>query len=181
MFYVCNSSSSQTHILKGIDVRIEGATPYSGQLNVWNLCDGGAYDASTKQIAEGCGGVCAFNETLKATFDTAAVGANATVTQVGWRSGDCIGPVDGPLPVSLKPHSSISLNMGIALPSSQATYTFAFGVAQDSAATVFLPSARPILLAPVAHKWTGEACLQPTMQSQIPAASSPTYYICPES
>jgi hypothetical protein len=183
-FSVCNSSSSQAHMLNGVGVRIEGAARYSGQLNAWNPCDG-PYDASTKQVGGGCGGgVCGYNETLKATFNMMAAGATATVAQVGSDrdldpGAGCLRDSYGPLPVSLKPHKAISIDVGIALPSSDGTYTFAFGVAQDSSATVFLPAARPILLAPIAHQWTGEACQQPAMQSQIPPASSPTYYICP--
>lgn len=178
---LCNSSPSQTRVIKSVSVRMDSVAPYSGKLNAWNICNGGTYDASTKQVAEGCGGGFCANETLKATFDSATAGANAIVTQVEWNSGDCAGPVGGPLPVSLKPHSRVTINVGIALPSSQATYTLAFGVAQDSPAAVFLPATQPILLAPVAQKWTGEACLQPAMQSQIPSASSPTFYICPAS
>jgi hypothetical protein len=182
---VCNASPTIVHVVRGASVRIETVTPYSGELNAWDSCDG-FYHASTKQAGEaGCGGggFCA-NEYLKATFDTTTAGATATVTAVGSDrdvSGGCGPVVFGPLPVSLKPHQAIFMNIGAALPSAPATYTFAFGVALDSTAPSYPPASRPILLAPIKHKWTGAACASPAMQAQIPPASSPTYYICPMS
>lgn len=181
---VCNSSPTTTHVVQGVSVQIESATPYSGELDAWNFCDG-SYNAATKQAGQaGCGGGFCANETLKATFDTTTAGANASVTSAGSDkdfAGGCGPVVFGPLPVSLKPHQSIFINIGVALPSTPATYTFAFGVAQDSAAPSYLFASRPTLLAPITHKWTGTACASPAMQSQIPPASSPTYYICPVS
>lgn len=181
---VCNASPATAHVIQGVSVRIESATPYSGELDAWNFCDG-SYDVATKQAgAAGCGGGFCANETLKATFATTTAGANASVTAVASDkdvAGGC-GPVAfGPLPVSLKPHQALFMNIGVALPSTPATYTFAFGVAQDSAAPSYLPASRPTLLAPITHKWTGTACTSSAMQSQIPPASSPTYYICPAS
>jgi hypothetical protein len=183
--FVCNSSSSKTHAVNSVSARIESAIAYAGALSQWNLCDG-RYDASTRQPSEsGCGGGFCANETMNALFaPNAAVGATVTTTQQSSDrdiAGGCSGPIVGPLPVSLKPLHSFSINIGIVAPTRAATYTWAFGLSQDSAAPIYLPATRLTLLAPVAHKWTGAACLQPTMQSQIPAASSPTYYICPES
>jgi hypothetical protein len=181
---VCNSSPATTHVIGGVSVGIESATPYSGELNAWNPCDG-FYDAVTKQAGEaGCGGGFCANETLKATFDTTTAGANATVTSVESDrdvAGGCGPVVFGPLPVTLKPRQAIFINIGVALPSASETYTFVFGVAQDSAAPSYLPASRPTLLAPITHRWTGTACTSSAMQSQIPPASSPTRYICPAS
>ncbi|HEX9037427.1 MAG TPA: hypothetical protein VF808_10600 [Ktedonobacterales bacterium] len=181
---VCNSSPVTSHVVQGVSVRIEAVTPYSGELSAWNICDG-SYDAATKQAgAGGCGGGFCANETLKATFATATAGASASVTAEGSDkdiSGGCGPVVFGPLPVSLKPHQTIFVNIGVALTGAPATYTFAFGVAQDGAATSYLPDARPALLAPITHKWTGAACASSAMQSQIPPASSTTLYICPVS
>jgi len=182
---VCNSSSNSTHVVKSVSVRIDSVIPYSGQLNTFNLCDG-IYNVATKTAEAGCGGGFCANETMKATF-AAGVGAGAVVqtAQVGSDKdipGGCDnGAIVGPFPVSLKPHGVFSINIGVATPSTPATFTFAFGLTQDAADAVFLPAARPVLLAPVAHKWTGNACLTPAMQAQIPAAGSPTYYICPAS
>lgn len=179
---VCNSSPTTAHVIRGVSVRIESATLYSGELDAWNVCDG-SYNAATKQAGEaGCGGGFCANETLKATFDSTTAGANAAVTAGESDrdvAGGCGPVVFGPLPVSLKPHQAIFMNIGVVLPSAPATYTFAFGVAQDSAAPSYLPASRPTLLAPITHKWTGTACTSSAMQSQIPPASSPTYYICP--
>lgn len=181
---VCNSSPTTSHVVQGVSVRIESATPYSGELDAWNVCDG-SYDAATKQAGQaGCGGGFCANETLKATFDATTAGADASIKSVGSDkdfAGGCGPVVFGPLPVSLTPHQAIFINIGVVMPSTPVTYTFAFGVAQDSAAPSYLPASRPALLAPITHKWTGTACASSAMQAQIPPASSPTYYICPAS
>ena len=40
----------------------------------------------------------------------------------------------------------------------------------------------PMLLAPVAHVWNGQACTAASMLAQIPPATNPpTPYICPVS
>ena len=182
---VCNSSSNTTHVVKSVSVRIDSVTPYAGQLNTFNLCDG-IYYVATKTAEAGCGGGFCANETMKATF-AAGAGAGAVVqtTQVGSDKdipGGCEnGAVVGPFPVSLKPHGAFSINVGIAPPSSPGSYAFAFGLAQGAEATAFLPGTEPVLLAPVAQKWAGTACTKPSMQSQIPATPANAHYICPES
>jgi len=175
---VCNSSSSQTHVLKGISVRIESAAPYSGQLSAWEPCDGYYYDASTKQLGGGCAFSGCDDEFIEATFPSAPVGATVATVQAAGKN--CSEVPAGPLPLSLRSHQSIYINVGVVAPSAPTTYTFALGLVQDGADAVFLPATKPVLLAAVAHKWTGAACLAPAMKAQIPAASSSTYYICPE-
>jgi hypothetical protein len=62
------------------------------------------------------------------------------------------------------------------------TLQFAFGIGLDGAAPHYVPTNSPaILVAPKATTWTGQACLTPTMQAQIPAATQPTYWVCPPS
>ena len=70
--------------------------------------------------------------------------------------------------------------MGIVPPTAAGYYTFAFGLAIDGATPAFAVVAPATLLAPVAHEWTGDACLAPEMQTQIPPATNPpTFYLCP--
>jgi hypothetical protein len=51
----------------------------------------------------------------------------------------------------------------------------------DHAQLTFLPAGSTFLIAPVAHKFTGAACLTPPMQQQIPLQVTPAlFFICPE-
>jgi hypothetical protein len=178
---VCNASTSHVHVIQSVAVRIVSVVPYTGPVNQWLFCDA-PYDASSKHTGiGGCGGAYWAGEYLHATF-AANAGVGATVTAAQASSGHDDG-LDGsysqfgPLPVSLGPGQAIPINVGMTVPTVAGTYTFALGLTVDGAAPVFV-SAPPTLFAP-ARNWTGEACKAPAMQSQIPAASSPTYYICP--
>ncbi len=64
-------------------------------------------------------------------------------------------------------------------PTALGTYRFSFSVTADGARLPFASLTDDMLLGP-ARKWTGAACAQPAMQSQIPSGS-PDDYICPES
>jgi hypothetical protein len=181
---ICNTSAAQAHTIQGVSARIDSFTPYSGALNEWGAC-AGAYDASTKQnLGGGCGGAfytaC---EYLHATFpSTAGAGASVTAAQVGVGrnvSGDgssC--PQFGALPVLLPPGGELTIILGLNLPAASGTYAIAFGVTADAAAPAFVPAPQ-VLFAPATHEWTGNACTASAMQAQIPAATSPTWYICP--
>jgi hypothetical protein len=180
---VCNASTSQTHMIRSVTVRIETVAAYPGAVNQWYFCDA-PYDASSKRTGVGgCGGAYWAGEYLHATF-AANAGAGAVVTAAQVSSGrddglDGTYSQFGPLPVSLPPGQAIPINVGLTVPTAAGTYTFGFGLTIDGAAPVFV-SAPPTLFAP-ARDWTGDACKAPAMQSQIPSASSPTYYICPAS
>jgi hypothetical protein len=181
---VCNASATQAHTIQSVTARIDSFAAYSGALNEWGAC-AGAYDASTKHSSGGgCGGgfytAC---EYLHATFPAAAgSGTSVSAAQVGVGrnvAGDGAScPQFGALPVSLPPGGDLSILIGMSAPTASGTYAVAFGVTADAAAPAFVSAPR-MLFAPAAHEWTGSACATPTMQSQIPAASSPTYYICP--
>ncbi len=182
---VCNASATRAHTIQGVTARIDGVAPYSGSLQEWKgSCDGVPYDASHTNLMAGCGGgpysAC---EYLHTTFPTTAgVGASVIATQTrSGRDDDGDGrcPQFGPLPISLAAGAAMSINIGLTVPIAPGTYTVAFGVTADAAAPAFV-SATPALFATAAHEWTGVACAAPAMQSQIPAASSPTYYICPQ-
>jgi hypothetical protein len=182
--FVCNSSSSKTHIVNSVSARIERVIPYTGALSAWNLCDG-LYNAEAKQNeAAGCGGGFCANEAMNAVFaPNAEAGATVTTTQLSSDkdiAGGCGGAIVGPLPVSLKPLHGVSINVGIVAPTRPASYAWAFGLAQDSSAPTFVPASRPALVASVSHKWSGAGCLRPEMQAQIPASST-DMYVCPES
>jgi hypothetical protein len=156
-------------------------TPYIGALSQWDFCES-AFDASSHHVTGGgCGGGYWAGEYLHASFAAnATTGATVATTQVSSGRDDGLdGYPFGPLPVALKPGDTLPINVGMTVPTTPDTYAFSFQIVADGA--TIIASAPPTLLAPVAHEWTGQACTSPSMQSQIPAASTPTYYICPAS
>jgi hypothetical protein len=183
---VCNASTTQTHTIQYVTARIDSFAAYSGALSEWGFCAGGPFDAATKQSkGAGCGGAfytaC---EYLHATFaPSASAGAIVMASQVGdgrdvtGDAADC--PQFGALPVALPAGAELTVLIGMTAPAASGVYAVAFGVAADSAAPVFI-SAPPMLFAPAAHEWSGGACATPTMQAQIPSASVPTFYLCPQ-
>lgn len=181
-FSVCNTSASATHTLNAVTVGIATFTPLSGPLAAWNLCQDGSYDAQAQAARTyGCGGGASVNETLQATFPASAgVGATTTAKQVGT---DVTGPGQPnpfpPLPLVMKPGQNILVAVGVTQPTAPGQYVFALGLRVDGRpATVFANSAS-LLFAPVTQEWNGQNCEAAAMKSQIPAASQPTYYICP--
>lgn len=181
LFTVCNGSFTQSHVLTNVSVQIASVTSYTGQLNAWNFCDGYFVRPSGAQYG-GCGGGLAADEYLHATFAAdAGFGASVVAAQTGTGTPPG-GGTTPPLPITLKPGMLISVNVGITAPTSPGQYAFAFAVSVDGADPVYFSTTTPTLLAPIAHKWTGQACLTAAMQQQIPPATNPpAYYICPQS
>ncbi len=184
---VCNASATRAHIIQGVAVRIDDFTSHSGALNQWETsCAGGPYDSSTMGLGEGddCssspGLACAY---VNADFPAAAgAGTQVAATQVdfgGEYEYSCSLSQVGPLPISLPPGADMSIHLGMTIPTSPGTYAFAVGIVADNAAPTFI-SLPTMLFTPIAHEWNGRACQTPAMQSQIPAASVPTWYICPK-
>jgi hypothetical protein len=172
---VCNGST-QPHQVKGVDVRIDRITPYTGQLNEWSFC-AAPYTRSGPSNGAGCGGGPAEDEYVHAAFaSTAPAGAVVATTQTPGIPSNRYGQ----LPWTLAPGETLLIDVGIVPPTAPGSYTFAFALAIDGAEPVFASVAPATLLAPVTHEWTGEACATPAMQSQIPPATQPpTYYLCP--
>lgn len=183
-FLVCNNAPTQAHVIQSVSVRIASFTPYGGQLNAWQFCDG-TFVRPHGANAGGCGGYAYFDEYLHATFPA---DARASVAVAAAQTSTGTAPVPGatpaaPLPVTLAPGQSLSFDIGLTPPTTPGLYAFAFGLSVDDQSPAFFSTAQPVLLAPVAHKWTGPACEAPAMQAQIPqtVTNPPTQYICPES
>jgi hypothetical protein len=169
---LCNGSA-QPHTIHAVVVRLESVTPYAGQLNEWVFC-AGPYTRSFP-TGGGCGGGSA-QRFMQGAFAPNAPAGTVIVTTQYPRSESRYGK----LPWTLPPGQTILIDVGIVPPTAAGYYTFAFGLAIDGAAPAFAAVAPATLLAPVAHEWTGDACLAPAMQSQIPPATNPpTYYLCP--
>ena len=172
---LCNGSA-QPHTIHAVAVQLESVTPYTGQLNEWVFC-AAPYTRSFRTGGGGCGGGPGQDEYVHGAFaPTALPGTVIETTQTPGIPSDRYGT----LPWTLPPGATILIDVGIVPPTAAGYYTFAFGLAIDGAMPVFAAVAPATLLAPVAHEWTGEACLAPEMQSQIPPATNPpTFYLCP--
>lgn len=175
---VCNTSTTKAHTIESVSVKLSAFTPYGGSLNTWNPCDG-AYTRPAGFIALDCGeGAAIYDEYVRATFDSSAqVGA---VVPAPLADPTAFGNF-GPLPAALAPGQSMLIAVFVKAPATAGIYTFAAGILADNAPMPFT-AGQSVLLAPIAHRWTGKACLSPIMQTGIPANSpAGTYYICPES
>jgi hypothetical protein len=172
---VCNASASATHTLTGLSLRIASFTPYSGQVNQWQVCSG-SYGRPNGVQGGGCGGgVAAFNCT-QASFPAGA-GAGATTPLAPLAATGCnqVG-----LSHALQPGMDYGFNLGIVAPTAPGTYTFSLGISLDGATPVYVPVPHQLLLDSSARTWDGQSCTTPAMQSQIPANDT-SAYICPAS
>ncbi len=177
---VCNASASKTHTVQAVTAKIASFASYNGQLNEWNGCDG-ATNSHHQLTGGGCGGAMALCMCFHATFpNNAVVGTEVTMTQTD-DSLNNPGDHAGKLPLALAPHKAVYLFASLDKPIPNGRYTFTFGVHIDGQNTSLSSGPSPIvLLAPVAHKWTGQACQQPAMLNQIAATNPESYYICPQ-
>ncbi len=184
-FTICNASTTQTHEIESVTVRIQQFTPYAGRVQMWTECDG-YYTRSDPHgvVGGGCGYGVHADETVKVTFPAnAATGAELAAT---WVSASDV-PTDssrtapfGPLPATLPPGQIMGLLVAGA-PTTTGTYALGVAPTVDHTRLPFTPVGVPALFAAAPQKWTGEACLAPAMQRLIPAATTPpTYYICPQ-
>lgn len=180
-FNVCNALATGSHTLQSVSVTIASFTPYTGQLNAWQPCDG-AFTKHYGYSPAGCPGDNYFDELLHATFGPSdGVGASVIAAQTGVGLDQNTGRNASPLPLALATGASVSVDVGITVPTAPGTYTFAFSLVVDGAAPVTFATTDPLLFAPVARWWSGKGCGQPAMLSQIPAsAGQDDEFICPE-
>ncbi len=175
MLLVCNSSQ-QPVAIQGVRMSIMSFTPYSGQLNSWKPCDG-SYRGQN-QVTSGCGGGEVTREVVHAAF-AANAGAGTVVNAVQTQVDNTVQGY-GPMPFTLPVGRIEAIAVTATPPTEPGTYSFGLGLTVQNNKTAFAPMP-PVLLAPVTHKWDGQACLAPNMISQIPPETTPpTYYICPE-
>jgi hypothetical protein len=178
-FGICNTSATKSHTLQAITAKIVAFVAYGGQLNQWNGCDG-ATDSHHQLAGGGCGGAMAGCVCFHAPFATSAgAGAEVTTTQTN-DSLNAPGDHAGKLPLALGPGHVVFVFVGMSKPSAAGQYTLTMGLQVDGK-TSYSPASPSLLLAPVAHKWTGQACQSPAMLAQITATTPETYYLCPQS
>jgi len=175
---ICNTSTTKSHVIESVSVKLSVFTPHSGSLNVWNPCEG-TYTRPAGLVPLECGERAAiWDETVRATF---AVNAQAgSIVPASLDNSAFVGDLGLP-PVTLPPGRDMQIGIIVKAPTAAGVYTFAARGTVDSAALPFT-AGQNMLLAPIGHRWTGKACLSPAMQAEIPAnPPAETYYICPES
>jgi len=174
---VCNSSPTTPHSIESIDVRTTQATPFTGNLNAWRLCDK-PYSSTGVLVAKGCGsGRPKTDAELAASFaPNATVGA--TVTAAITSVGPSHRSTTSQLALNIPPLRYGSMLVHLDAPTAEGSYAFSFRLHTDDGATPFLANGEVFLLAP-AHNWGGTACHTPPLQAQIPSGSD-GYFICPQ-
>ncbi len=176
---VCNVSSSKSHILQAVSAKLVAFTAYTNPLNEWQACNS-PIDSHHNPQPGGCGGAVASCDCFHASFpDNSPVNTEVVMTQT---DASLTNPGDNlaKLPFTLAPGKSLQMAVGMTTPKPAGQYGFAFDLQFDGA-NVTSPTSPTVLLAPVAHNWTGQACLNSSFLSQIAATNPETYYICPQS
>jgi len=174
MVEYCNGAKSASHRVEGVGVRIDRFTPYTGQLDSWQFCDG--FYTNGQVNGGGCGGHFFADEYLRATFAaTAGAGVTRDADFIKVVSDDSTLP---PLPVDLTPGQSVLLEVALTAPTAPGTYNVSFSLTVDGAKAPFAPLADDLLLDSAARKWSGDACKVAAMQDELPVGS-PDSYICP--
>ncbi|MBF6590999.1 MAG: hypothetical protein IVW57_10795 [Ktedonobacterales bacterium] len=174
---ICDAAA-RTHIVTGLSLRITDFIAATGPLNEWAICDGW-YARPRGAQGGGCGGGVGPTQNCQHASFLADAGVGAAVATAASHADGCQG--DLPLPVTLLPGQALPVRLGITPPTTPGTYHFALGIALDGGPAAFAPIEPMVLLAPVAHRWTGAACQTSAMQAQIPPATDPpTAYLCPE-
>ena len=184
---ICNSSN-KAHTLSAVQVSIAAIKPFTDQLGAWAPCQG-AYFPTGGYVSGGCGGADFQTEYMHATFAAdAQTGAAVTAAQTGTNVGMSGAAGDlqpGPLPVTLQPGQTMTIEVGMTPPTSPGYYTFAFALSVDGASTGVVTYSPTTLIAPVARVWSGDACKTSAMQALIAQMPTPTAandgYICPAS
>lgn len=177
-FGVCNASATKTHTLQALTVKITTFNGYSAQLNQWNGCDG-TTDSHHQQTASGCGGAIAGCMCFHAPFAASATAGTEVTTSQADDSLNNPGDNAGKLPFAMGPGQEFLAYISMEKPAAAGQYTFIMGMQVDGQTSYTLGSPN-VLLAPIAHKWTGLACQNNSaMLAQITPTNPETYYICP--
>jgi hypothetical protein len=174
MVEYCNGAKSASHRVEGVSVRIDRFTPYTGELNSWQFCDG--FYTNGQVNGGGCGGHFFADEYLHATFAaTASAGTTSDANFIKVVSDDSTLP---PLPVNLSSGQSALLEVALTAPTAPGTYGFSFSVGVDGAHLPYAALSDDLLLDSAARKWSGDACKVAAMQDELFGVSTGSY-ICP--
>lgn len=177
-FTICNTSTTASHTIQDVVVKIEQFTAYTDPAATWQFCDG-FYQRPSGANYGGCGGAFAADEPIHAVFapnDT----TGATATAVPTTSTDLSDSAAPPLPITLGPGQQLVVNIGLTPPLIAGTYTFGFYLIFDSGQPQAISKMTPTLFDSAATKWTAQACTQTAALSQIPASDTSNKYVCEE-
>jgi Putative zinc-finger len=178
LFTICNTSSTTSHVIASVAVRIAAFAPYSGTLNTYMFCDS-FYQRPYGVAGGGCGGGLTFDEQLQANFLAKATsGAQVTATQLRTGRTGPTGPTATPLPIGLGPGQMLVIALGVTPPTAPGTYTFAFGLNYDTVISAPISTMEPTLFDSAAVKWNGGNCTKPALLNQIPASDTTGRYVC---
>jgi hypothetical protein len=176
---VCNVSGSASHVLQAVSAKLVSFTAYNGALNEWQACNA-PVDSHGNPTAGGCGGAVAGCDCFHTAFpDNSPVGTEESMTQTDDtlnNPGDHLAK----LPFTLAAGKSIQFFAAMEVPKPAGQYGFLFNLQFDGT-KVASPNSPVVLLAPVAHEWTGQACLKAPFMAQITPTNPESYYICPNS
>lgn len=178
-FFVCNTSTSTSHVIVGASIGISGFSAYSGPLNSYQGCDG-FYQRPFGVAGAGCGGGSCVDEYLHASFAAdATIGAQVSTTQVD-TCNTAPGPGTGAprLPISLGPGQMLTIDVAVSAPTAAGTYAFAFGLNYDTVSNAAISMTPSTLLDSAAVRWGGRNCTKPALLSQIPTSDTQNRYIC---
>ena len=125
---ICNTSTTKSHVIESVSVKLSAFAQHRGSLNVWNPCDG-TYARPAGVVSLECGERPAiWDETVRASF-----AANAQVGAIVPASLDnsaFVGDL-GPLPVTLPPGRDLQIGIFVTAPTASGVYTFAAGITAD--------------------------------------------------
>lgn len=180
LLIVCNASAL-AHTVSAVQVSIARISPLTGVTQAWDPCSGSYTPGSGTH--GGCGGGDLENEDVHAGFaPNAQVGASVTATQTGPNVDPSVNNY-GPLPVTMQPGQTLSIEVGVTEPATAGYYTYAFGLTVDGSATGVVAYSQKTLIDAHAIQWTGQNCLASVYQQQIATMPTPTtgslYLVCP--
>jgi hypothetical protein len=175
-FSLCNASTTKSHVISRITVKLDAFAADANRINTSNYCVH-LYSRQGMEDHTGCGGGFAGGDiNLKATFaDNGSAGAVVPTTDANTNQT--------PGAVTLAPGRGAYVMIEITPPSTPGTAQYRIGFAVDGAALTIYPApASPAVMnATATREWDGDACLSDAMQQQMPPSTNPpTYYICPQ-
>jgi hypothetical protein len=176
-FIICNTSTTASHTIQDVAVKIEQFTAYTDAAATWQFCDG-FYQRPTGAMYGGCGGGFNLDVPVHATFAADAT-TGATVTATPSTSTNLPDGVAPPLPIMLGPGQQLIVNVGLTPPTTAGTYTFGFYLIFDDGQPVQISTMAPTLFDAAATRWTALACTQDEL-SQISTSDTSGKYVCQE-
>ncbi len=175
---ICNTSTSQSHVLKALGMQIATFTPATGSsLDIQAGCDSAV--SATHGPQGGCGGSSGAVNGFEAAWPSGTrAGTQVTLTQVDNTQTSSSG--FGNLPITLGPGKTYQIDVGTNFPGQSGTYTFQFGMQVDGNDMLIVGgTSYPLFMAAHVHVWSGTACYANAAWKAIVKAGT-KWYVCPQ-